>query len=150
MKTWFASKAAMFQQGLAYREAIITCYDHQIKALAKKIPLAQTWAIAKAICDILSHVVTTCVVIQCCGYWLLSDALAFAIKLYVKLSKETLELQAKIDAIEKMDMHMTMKQLGANMQGQVIIILKPFLDFIFSFKPTKAHKDGYPYVASLI
>jgi hypothetical protein len=51
-----------------------------------------------------------------------------------------LELQAKIDAIEKMDIHMTIKQLSANRQGQVIIILKPFLDFIFSFKPTKAHK----------
>jgi hypothetical protein len=33
-----------------------------------------------------------------------------------------------------------MKQLSANMQGQVIIILKPFLGFIFSFKPNKAHK----------
>ncbi len=116
------------------------CYDCQIRALAKKNSLAQTWAIAKAICDILSHVMTTCVIIQCCGYWLLSGALAFAIKLYVKLSKERLELQVEIDAIEKMDMHMTVKQLGANMQGQVIIILKPFLDFIFSFKPTKAHK----------
>lgn len=82
---------------------------------------------------------TTCVVNQCHGYWLLSNALAFAIKLYVKLSKERLELQAKIDAIEKMDMHMKVKQLDANMQGQVITILKPFLNFMFSFKPTKAH-----------
>jgi hypothetical protein len=70
------------------------CYDPQIKALAKKILLAQTWAIAKTICDILFHVVTTCVINQCCGYWLLSNSLAFAIQLYVKLSKERLELRA--------------------------------------------------------
>ncbi len=34
---------------------------------------------------------------------------------------------------------MKMKQLVANMQGQVITILKPFLNFMFSFKPTKGH-----------
>jgi len=60
--------------------------------------------------------VTTCVVNQCCGYWVLSNALAFVIKLYVKFSKEILELQAKIyDAIEEMDMHMMVKHLDANM-----------------------------------
>jgi hypothetical protein len=139
MKIWVASKVVMFQQCLAYKEAIIMCYDRQIKALAKIIPLAQTWAIAKTICDILSYVVTTCVVNQCSGYWLLSNSLAFAIKLYVKLSKERLELQVESDAIEKMDMHMKVKQLGANIQGQVITILKPFLNFMFSFKPIKAH-----------
>jgi hypothetical protein len=112
MKIWFASKVAMFQQCLAYKEVIIMCYNRQIKALALKIPLAQTWAIVKASCDVLSHVVTTCVVNQCCGYWLLLDALAFLIKLYVKLSKERLELQAEIDAIEKMDMRMKVKQIG--------------------------------------
>jgi hypothetical protein len=42
----------------------------------------------------------------------LLDALAFVIKLYVKLSKERLELQVEI---EEMDMRMKMKQLGANM-----------------------------------
>ncbi len=58
---------------------------------------------------------TACVINQCHGYWLLLDALAFVIKLYVKLSKEGLELQAEIDIIEKMDMHMKVKQLGAKM-----------------------------------
>jgi hypothetical protein len=45
----------------------------------------------------------------------LSNALASTIKLDVKLSKEILELQVEIDAIKEMDMHMKMKQLGANM-----------------------------------
>jgi hypothetical protein len=37
-----------------------------------------------------------------------------------------------------MDMHMKVNQLGANMQEQIIIVLTPFLDFMFSFKFTKA------------
>jgi hypothetical protein len=45
-------------------------------------------------------------------YWLLSDVLTFAIKLYVKLCKKKLELQVEIDAIEEMDMHTKVKQLG--------------------------------------
>ncbi len=82
---------------------------------------------------------TTCVINQRQGYWLLSYALALAIKLYVKLSKERLELQVEIDVIKEMDMRMKVKQLGTNMQGHVIIVLKPFLDFMFVFKPTKSH-----------
>jgi hypothetical protein len=35
-------------------------------------------------------------------------------------------------------MHMKVNQLGANMQEQIIIVLTPFLDFMFSFKFTKA------------
>jgi hypothetical protein len=62
----------------------------------------------------------------------LSYAVALAIKLHVKFSKEILELQVKIYAIEEM-------QLGTNMRGHVNIVLKPFLDFMFVFKPTKAH-----------
>jgi hypothetical protein len=45
----------------------------------------------------------------------LSDALAFAIKLYVRLTKKKLELQAKVYASEEMDMHTKVKKLGANM-----------------------------------
>jgi hypothetical protein len=36
-------------------------------------------------------------------------------------------------------MCMKVNQLGANMRKKVIIVLMPFLDFMFSFKPTKAH-----------
>jgi hypothetical protein len=68
------------------------CYGCQIKALANMILLTQTWAIAEAICDALSLVVITCVVNHRCGYWLFFDALAFVIKLYVRLTKEKLQL----------------------------------------------------------
>ncbi len=56
--------------------------------------------------------VIACVVHQHLMYWLLSDALTFIIKLYVKLCKEKLELQTEVDAIEEMDMRTKVKQLG--------------------------------------
>lgn len=129
----------MFQQCLAYQETIILCYGCHVEALDNRIPSTQTQTIAKAICDVLSHVVTTCVINQHHGYWLLSYALALAINLYVKFSKERLELQVEINAIEEMDMRMKVKLLGTNMRGHVIIAIKPFLDFMFFFKPIKAH-----------
>ncbi len=36
-------------------------------------------------------------------------------------------------------MCMLVKQLGANKQGQVIMVLRTFLDFMFSFKSIKTH-----------
>ncbi len=110
-------------------------YGHQIEALAIWIPLSQTWVIVETICEVISPIMTTCVIYQCRGYWLLSDALASTIKLYVKLSKERLELQVEIDAIEEMDMHMKMKQLGANMQRQVTIIFRLSLISCFFSNP---------------
>jgi hypothetical protein len=56
----------------------------------------------------------------------------------VKLTKEILELQAEVDAIEKMDMCTKVKKLGANMQ-QVLHVLRPFFDFMDCFKLFKAH-----------
>lgn len=38
-----------------------------------------------------------------------------------------------------MDMHMKVEQFNINMQRQVTIVLSPFLDFMYSFNPTKAH-----------
>jgi hypothetical protein len=39
----------------------------------------------------------------------------------------------------KMDMHMKVKQFNVNMQRQVTIVLRPFLYFLYSFNPIKAH-----------
>jgi hypothetical protein len=101
--------------------------------------LTQTWAIVEAICDAFNHVVTTCIINQCHGYYLLSIFLTLIIKLYVQISKDRLKLQAKIDVPKDMDMCTNMKQLGTNMWEQVAIILRPFLDFMDCFKILKVH-----------
>jgi hypothetical protein len=56
----------------------------------------------------------------------------------VQLSKDRLELQAKVNVVENMDMCTKVKQLGVNMQEQVIIVLMPFFDFMDSLKILKA------------
>ncbi len=46
---------------------------------------------------------------------MLFDALASTIRLYVQLSKDRLILQAEVDVAQEVDMHIKVKQLGANM-----------------------------------
>jgi hypothetical protein len=48
-------------------------------------------------------------------------------------------LQVEVDAAQEVDMHIRVKQLGANMWLQVAIVLRPFLNFMDSFKLSKAH-----------
>ncbi len=57
----------------------------------------------------------------------------------MRLTKEKLELQAKVDAFEEMDMQTKVTKFGANMQEQVALVLRPFLDFMDYFKLFKAH-----------
>jgi hypothetical protein len=73
------------------------------------------------------------------GIGLLSNVLASTIKLYVRLTKEKLELQVEVDAFKEMDMCTKVKKLSANMQKQVAILLRPFLDFMDCFKLSKVH-----------
>jgi len=82
VKTQFATKV---EQCLAYRAIIIMCYSCQTKTLTN-------WTIVKAICDALFLIMFACVLKHHCGYLLLLDVLAIAIKLYVQLSKDMLDL----------------------------------------------------------
>jgi hypothetical protein len=52
----------------------------------------------------------------------------------VQLCKEKLGLQAKVDVVKDMDMHIKVKQVGANMQEQITIIFRPFFGFMDCFK----------------
>jgi hypothetical protein len=52
----------------------------------------------------------------------------------VQLPKDRLELQAKVDVVKDMDMHTKVKQFGVNMQEQMIIVRRPFFDFMDSHK----------------
>jgi hypothetical protein len=94
-----------------YQQAIVMCYSCQIETLINKIPFAMTWVTIEGICEALSPIVT-CVVNQHCGYWLLSNALASTIRLYMKLEKERSDMQAKVNLATSLDMQMKVKQLG--------------------------------------
>jgi hypothetical protein len=51
----------------------------------------------------------------------------------VQLSKNRLELWAKVDVAKDMDMCTKMQQLGVKMQKQIVIVLRLFHDFITNF-----------------
>jgi hypothetical protein len=75
-ETRFASKMAMFQHAFEFRVIIHLCYSQQIFLFVSKIPTPQIWAIVKNIVSTLTSIVSSCVLNQHCGYWLLNDALA--------------------------------------------------------------------------
>ncbi len=76
MKTRFASKVTTFQHALEFKVVIHVCYNLQTLVLQGKIPTSQVWAIVEVTASTLALVVSSYVFNQCCGYWLLTDALA--------------------------------------------------------------------------
>jgi hypothetical protein len=56
--------------------------------------------------------------------------------LHVQLSKDRLDLQAKVDVAKDMDIHMKVKQLGVTINNYYI---EAFLGFHYSFKLFKTH-----------
>jgi len=118
---------------LAYQEAIIMCYGCQMKVL--KLTRSFQYVDLGNCLNNLWCTFSCCVV--CIGY---CQMLCFCNQIvYTKLIKKKLELQAKVNATKEMDMCMKVKQLSANMWGQVVINMRPFLDFMDFFKPTKVH-----------
>jgi hypothetical protein len=73
--------------------------------------------------------------------WLLVivECLNFCNQVVCESFQGKFEVRNRIDAIKNMDMHMKVKQLNVNMQRQVTIILRPFLDLMYFFNPTKVH-----------
>jgi hypothetical protein len=56
--------------------------------LQARVPTCLTWAIARAVTETLTPVVSQCVLNQTRGFWLLSDALARALKLMVQMKAQ--------------------------------------------------------------
>jgi hypothetical protein len=57
--------------------------------MIRDVPPPLTWHISSRIANYLSHIVTTCVLNQFRGHWLLSDALHATITTNLKLKKKT-------------------------------------------------------------
>jgi hypothetical protein len=82
----FASKIVLFQEALQFRAIIFLCYSQQtaMKVISCVPPLL-TWHISQKIIDVLSSVVSACVLNQSRGHWLLSNALNVTITMSSKL-----------------------------------------------------------------
>jgi hypothetical protein len=68
VKIRFASKVAIFQHALEFKEFIHVCCSQQTLDLQGRIPKSHIWAIVKIIASTLGLVVSSCVLNQHCGY----------------------------------------------------------------------------------
>jgi len=83
----------MFKETFDFENAIIHYCGKQKFIVLKQIKYkAQVLAIAKAITFTLNHVVSTCVMNQSKGHWLLSDALPLTITFTMEMEAQILEL----------------------------------------------------------
>ncbi len=57
MKAYFVSKVMMFQETLEYVNAINICYTQQNSSFQARVPNGLTWAIARAVIEILNPIV---------------------------------------------------------------------------------------------
>ncbi len=75
---------------MEYARTITICYNRQSLHLHAYVPSNPTWAIVRALTEILNQIVKQCVFNQTIGYWLLSDALYVAISIRIKVQVEIL------------------------------------------------------------
>jgi hypothetical protein len=91
MKIKFASKVIMFEETLGFLNAIIFYYSRQKFApLQWKVLEAQMWAITKIVTFALNPIISTCVLNQSKGHWLLLNVLIIAITLIVNMEVKLL------------------------------------------------------------
>ncbi len=81
------------------------------------------------------NLISNCVLNQCCGYWLLNDALANAIKLCVKLISERTKLEIQMNSIFPFQFDAKLFLLASRMQLEVTHVLSSFLDCFHQFDP---------------
>ncbi len=95
VKTKFASRVILFQETIAYQDAIFICYGwHQMLHLQSRILDCQTWSIVQTITYTLMPIVKKCVLNQSQGYWLLLDALGSTFSLCTIIKVDVCKIQA--------------------------------------------------------
>jgi hypothetical protein len=131
----------MFQEALQFHYAIMFCYSkHTTVRVTSRVPPPLTWHISQIVVDCLLPIVSTCVINQAHGHWLLSDALHFVISMSLKLKKEnqiipSFESLMEDDSIISNELHL----LAFNIRGEVINVLNSFLSFLKKYENRKAH-----------
>jgi hypothetical protein len=84
----FVSKIILFQKVLQLKDVIMHCYSKQsLVRMTTSFPPPLTWHVCQILVHCLYPIVTTCVLNQSRGHWLLSDVLHFVISMNLKLKK---------------------------------------------------------------
>jgi hypothetical protein len=104
-----------------------------------KILTRQIWAIEEIIVSTLALVVSSCVLNQRRGYWLLSDAFANILNLCVNLTNEGLELEIRMSFILASQFDAKLFLLTRKMQLEVTCVFVSFMDCLRQFDPKNSH-----------
>jgi hypothetical protein len=108
---------------------IVHCYSLQIVVrINVHVSPLFIWHVAQIVVHVVSFVVTTCVLDQSHGHWLLSDALHSTITMNTKLVEELQNLP-NFDNIMDEDFRMVIELtlLVSNIQKEVYVVLDSFL-----------------------
>jgi hypothetical protein len=117
------------------------CYSKQsLVMMTIKVPPPLTWHICQIVIDCSFFVVTTCILNQFEGHWLLSDAFHFAISMSLKLREET-ENAPSFQTLMEEDLGVTFGLicLASNIKKEVCGVLNSFVSFLKKFDERKTY-----------
>ncbi len=108
--------------------------------MTTKVPPPLTWHDYQIIVDCLSPIVTTCVLNQSKGHWLLNDALHSTISMSLKLN-EKLENAPCFQILMEEDSSVALELicLASNIRKEACAVLDSFLSFLKKFDEKKTH-----------
>jgi hypothetical protein len=131
----------MFQEALQFCSPIVLCYSKHIAVRVNgRVPPLRTWQISQIIVDCLSPIVSTCILNQSHGHWLLSDVLHFVISMSLKLkdgNKIILSFESLME--DNSIIYDELSLLAFNIRREVINVLDYFLSFLKKYENRKAH-----------
>ncbi len=105
------------------------------------------WPIVEAITFTLNHVVSTCVMNQTKGHWLLLYVLTITSTLTMEMKVALLELSIKPKIFDLFESKIY--YLHKNMQLEAIKVIEPFLEFLKSFDVRQVHNMMDPSFKAL-
>jgi hypothetical protein len=97
--------------------------------MSAKVPLPLTWHICRIIVDFLGPILSTCILNQLKGDWLLSDALKFVISRCLKFRDEIDSTTFDNLMEEGGNVVYELSRLASNIKKEVIHVLDFFLSF---------------------
>ncbi len=131
----------LFQEALQFRATIVLCYSQQIVVkVTGHVPPPLNWHIFQIIVDVLSSIVSACVLNRSRGHWLLFDALNVIITMSLKLKEE---YKISLNLLDLIDDDSIVAQelwlLASNIKREVCGVLDGFLSFSKMCEENKTH-----------
>ncbi len=106
-------------------------------ALQQRVQKAQVWDVVEVITSCLNLFVSTYVMNQSRGHWMLLDSLTITIALIVSMEAALLPLSGRPEIFDSFENEIFV--LHRNMRLEVIKVIKPFLQFLRTFDGGQVH-----------